>query len=337
VRKTALDEGSRRKDDIFDAYLEDPDWETAPRKKMPDNVETYLDLAATEEDHGENLVIRDVTMQAGKERSSLPLMRRFNDHSEKLLQAGKKKDATGRSTIPMVADDLYDQIEYEDLRAAAAPAPIPLEVQDANERDDADGARGILPGRNDDELLAMADIESRKIADWSADFTSVCLANPANPSYPPAADDMEAAATFSTFSFQRDAQMVAGRVVRDMHVASNAEDAVLPPLPNAILEQMRSCHNAATEFLRQYWSAILPAAPGALGAGTQAHSPQVRAARATKMARYLEGTEGKVNAIVTTAEIARVDPDRVRAAMAPTLGAVSVALRREKLRTGVKA
>jgi transcription initiation factor TFIIH subunit 1 len=122
-----------------------------------------------------------------------------------------------------------------------------------------------------------------------------------------------------------------------MHVASNAEDAVLPPLPNAILEQMRSCHNAATEFLRQYWSAILPAAPGALGAGTQAHSPQVRAARATKMARYLEGTEGKVNAIVTTAEIARVDPDRVRAAMAPTLGAVSVALRREKLRTGVKA
>jgi transcription initiation factor TFIIH subunit 1 len=26
VRKTALDEGARRKDDIFDVYLEDPDW-----------------------------------------------------------------------------------------------------------------------------------------------------------------------------------------------------------------------------------------------------------------------------------------------------------------------
>lgn len=53
------------------------------------------------------------------------------------------------------------------------------------------------------------------------------------------------------------------------------------------------------------------------------------------MAKYLEGTESKVNAIVTTAEVARVDPDRVRAAMAPTLGAVAVALRREKARSVV--
>lgn len=75
---------------------------------MPDRdgVERYLDLAATEEDHGEvrktelgnsqcrhlNLhlqasSIRDVTMQAGRERSALPLIRRFNDHSKKLLRA----------------------------------------------------------------------------------------------------------------------------------------------------------------------------------------------------------------------------------------------------------
>lgn len=94
---------------------------------------------------------------------------------------------------------------------------------------------------------------------------------------------------------------------------------------------MRSCHNAAAEFLRQYWAAILPPAPGTLAT---AQTPATRAARAAKMARYLEGTEGKVNAIVTAAEIVRVDPDRVRAAMAPTLGAVGVALRREKARVG---
>lgn len=96
-----------------------------------------------------------------------------------------------------------------------------------------------------------------------------------------------------------------------------------------LLDQMRSCHNAAAEFLRQYWAAILPPAAGTLATN---QPPAVRAARAAKMARYLEGTEGKVNAIVTTAEIVKVDPDRVRAAMAPTLGAVAVALKREKAR-----
>jgi transcription initiation factor TFIIH subunit 1 len=32
--------------------------------------------------------VRDVTMQAGRERSSLPLIRRFNEHSNKLLRRG---------------------------------------------------------------------------------------------------------------------------------------------------------------------------------------------------------------------------------------------------------
>ena len=60
-----------------------------------------MDLAATQEDHAEvrqchytsaTLLtkiqtgnIRDVTMQAGKQKTSLPLMRKFNEHSERLL------------------------------------------------------------------------------------------------------------------------------------------------------------------------------------------------------------------------------------------------------------
>lgn len=301
-----MDEGSRRKDDIFDSYLEDPDWEAAPRKKLPDHVESYLDLAATEVDHGEASTVRDVTMQAGKERNSLPLIRRFNSHSEKLLQSGRAP-AKG-SSLSTVTEDLYEQIDYEDLRAPAAAAPIPLEVQDSTVAKD-DSARGILPGRSDADLLAMASAEARAIGSWHADFGSVSLANPANPHDGGETDEAHAKA----FAYQRDAQFLATRVVRAMHQASNAEDAVHPPLPEQIMEQMRSCHNAASEFLRQYWSAIMPPLSGSLGAGTQAQTPAVRATRAAKMARYLEGTEGKINAIVTTAEIARVDPERVRA------------------------
>jgi len=34
------------------------------------------------------IIVRDHTMQAGRERSALPLIRRFNDHSNKLLRGG---------------------------------------------------------------------------------------------------------------------------------------------------------------------------------------------------------------------------------------------------------
>ena len=52
------------------------------------------------------------------------------------------------------------------------------------------------------------------------------------------------------------------------------------------------------------------------------------------MAEYLRTTEQKVNAVVSTAMMAGVDEGRVRAAMAPTVGAVRIALKREEKRLG---
>jgi hypothetical protein len=57
----------------------------------------------------------------------------------------------------------------------------------------------------------------------------------------------------------------------------------------------------------------LPTAAGALGAGTNATSAAVKAAKAEKMAGYLRSTDNKVNAVVHTATIAGFDPARVRA------------------------
>lgn len=95
---------------MFDKYLEDDDDDLEPRNMEVRDVYRLLDLAATEEDHGEVRIlcrvcatrrwgtehlysfaqtgnIRDWTMQAGKQRASLPLMRRFNEHSERLLDS----------------------------------------------------------------------------------------------------------------------------------------------------------------------------------------------------------------------------------------------------------
>lgn len=68
MRKSANDEVTKKKDDVFDKYLEEPDWseqivlatpdnahtcpDIAPRYAQDGNVESYLNLAATQEDHG---------------------------------------------------------------------------------------------------------------------------------------------------------------------------------------------------------------------------------------------------------------------------------------------
>ncbi len=71
-------------------------------RRPPETVQNlFLDLSATQEDHievNETNSLRkamaytaqtgneqDITMQAGKQRATLPLIRRFNQHSERLL------------------------------------------------------------------------------------------------------------------------------------------------------------------------------------------------------------------------------------------------------------
>lgn len=75
VRKTTNEEVNKKQDDIFDRYLEEPDWgewtslgsrttyrwgqvsdpvsDQAPRRGVEVPVGRFLDLAATEEDHGD--------------------------------------------------------------------------------------------------------------------------------------------------------------------------------------------------------------------------------------------------------------------------------------------
>ena len=91
----------------------------------------------------------------------------------------------------------------------------------------------------------------------------------------------------------------------------NAND--IAELPAELLDSMRTCHNAATEFLRQYWSAVLPTPVAALGAGTASTSESAKAAKAERMAGYLKGMEGKLEAVVHLGVSMGVDQGRVRA------------------------
>ena len=77
---------------------------------------------------------QDYTMRAGSQRSSLPLMRRFNEHSERLLDSALGKDPTrSRTTIDggnAGARDYYREIELEDLHTRQSANRVALNMQD---------------------------------------------------------------------------------------------------------------------------------------------------------------------------------------------------------------
>lgn len=94
------------------------------------------------------------------------------------------------------------------------------------------------------------------------------------------------------------------------------------------MAQVSTCHNAACEFLRQFWSAVLPAPINSLGSSANtATAAEQKAAKARKMAGYLRGTARKVDSVVASAvSYGMNDSERVREALKPTLDAVDKAL-----------
>lgn len=77
----------------------------------------------------------DLTMRAGSLRSSLPLMRRFNERSERLLQSALGDEPNKRRRMGIDAGDAgsrdyYHQIEIEDLQAQRIPSLVQLAVTD---------------------------------------------------------------------------------------------------------------------------------------------------------------------------------------------------------------
>ncbi|KAH9027336.1 hypothetical protein EDB85DRAFT_2074762 [Lactarius pseudohatsudake] len=174
------------KDDaIFDKYLEKPDDELEPRRPRDDEVDMLIDLEATREDHEETGNERDVTMQAGKRRGALPLIRKFIEHSERLLESAISTDGTGKRRRLDSGDasepdlhnpeqssgvllEMQDRQRYFESRAGAAasaeqvPRPaVDLRAAWQQMRRDLDGWQGHLAQLKTDHKAAEAALAIR--------------------------------------------------------------------------------------------------------------------------------------------------------------------------------
>lgn len=141
--RSAAAESSLKNDDIFDKYLREEDDQIEPQRHYNPH-DALLNLASTEEDHGETGNARDWTMRAGYDRRMLPLVRRFNEHSEsvltasvgditerELLRAKRKTGGVGEEyTDEPKGSEYYNDIVLEDLQEHRPRAARRLEMQE---------------------------------------------------------------------------------------------------------------------------------------------------------------------------------------------------------------
>ncbi|KAJ9119421.1 hypothetical protein QFC24_005654 [Naganishia onofrii] len=358
TRAQSTSSALQKVDPVFDRYLEAPDDDITPRHqdgkdgKGGRSVDLFLDLAATEEDHGETGNGRDVTMQPGRERATLPLIRRFNEHSNRLVRQEFHLVDGSEEVASMAVDPdhlgsaqkrLFSEIEIEDLQPAAGSRVVELDVTERQSFFDSKGVReedqevgtGGMFGqgaRSSAELKEVARTTLHKLHHYTPNLPSVIPAVP--PSHPGAERGNVAVREDASQDEYARAKKVAEEAIKGVTEALIGEEeraGQMEPIPEYIMAQVSTCHNAACEFLRQFWSAVLPAPINSLGSSSAnsntAAAAEQKAAKARKMAGYLRGTARKVDSVVASAaSYGMKDAERVREALKPTLDAVDKAL-----------
>ncbi|KAJ1950627.1 RNA polymerase II transcription factor B subunit 1 [Linderina macrospora] len=121
-------------DSIFDTCLRDEDNMLGdPERFSSQFIMRLLDLSRTEEDSVETGNVPDFTMRPGRFNESLSLIRRFNHHSELVLQSAigtKRKELSAPSASEAVDRELDKAIVLPDLEVPRPEKRVKLNIQD---------------------------------------------------------------------------------------------------------------------------------------------------------------------------------------------------------------
>ena len=310
-----------REDEVFDQYLEEEDDQLEPKRQYNAH-DAFLDLASTQEDHGETGNEKDWTMRAGAERKTLPLMRRFNDHSQSLLDSalGEQEDGDRRKKRRVVGGvgeeyegegDYDDRIVIDELEEDESHERILLNMREQRQvfqnRSNAragEGGDGMDLDELDAETLASM-IDELALHNWVTKLD--------NFAHQPSATDLAMKAMLTN--------------VRARNEGKDARSR--SDFPEHVQKQLVSYHSTTTEFLRQFWSAITPQPleDGSMPSNV-ASQPKERKGKALRMLTSLQRSTQRVEGIARAAEdsLPGSGAGRIQAALAPTESAVNKAL-----------
>ncbi|BGP40837.1 RNA polymerase II transcription factor B subunit 1 [Rhodotorula kratochvilovae] len=315
-------------DPIFDRYLGQEDDDIEPQHLPDHEIYRLLDLAATEEDQHEitNLP-RDFTMKPGGQRASLPLMRRFNEHSERLLNQalGSAADRDRGFLDPGNAGDrrYYSAIELSDLSTPSSADRIALTLAERSELASSSGAGGGKEGEGKEgegegleeahrrregvrrTVEGVRDEWEGRLAEFEVDAAAV-------------RDGMRDMTNSITQQVERTRKTAGGG-------ASSGAG-----LPRQHLTAVSSLSTTTFEYLRHFWTALLPPRSTLTPAETKE-----RALRAERFRGYLEKSAERVARAV---DDARREGDetgrRVESALGPVSEAAESALKAYQARRG---
>lgn len=279
-------------DDVFDKYLEEEDDGLEPRRQYNAH-DAFLDLGSTAEDHGETGNEKDWTMRAGVERKTLPLMRRFNDHSQSLLDSalGEQDEAMRRKRrvealeqLDEGSDDglVIDELQEEDQRKRRRLLDMREQRSLFDERG-GERAQQHQVASSTDEVVsdeAVQGMIDEAVGMWSTTLDGAIDGR--NKHFSAAMKSM-----LANVHDRREAR--AWRKGNDM--------------PEGVQKSLMSLHGATTEFLRQLWAAV---APQPLQDGsmptTAANAAPQRKSRAQRMLTSLRTSQERFRAIIQEAD-----------------------------------
>ncbi|WAR61746.1 hypothetical protein PtB15_12B436 [Puccinia triticina] len=231
-----------KEDEIFDKYLGDDDDGIEPKQINTREIFKLLDLAATQEDHAETGNSSDWTMRAGTQRSSLPLMRRFNEHSQRLLDStlGKIPDRRCGGVIDggdAGSRNYYGETDLEDLNAPTEPERVILDMREQERY-----FEGSASASQSSKRKRSAE-EDEQIVDQMADrLTKAWRLELGKFKIPKEQVNQSTRLMLDNISIRCEQQ-------RGFNENS---------MPKDFLDQMVSAYTTTNEFLRQFWTAILP-------------------------------------------------------------------------------
>ncbi|KAH9809350.1 hypothetical protein DFH28DRAFT_1098569 [Melampsora americana] len=311
---------SVKEDEIFDKYLGDDDDGIEPKNLNVKEVYKLLDLAATEEDHGETGNSNDWTMRAGTQRSSLPLMRRFNEHSQRLLNSSLGK-VPGRRTGGVIdggdagSRNYYDDTTLSDLNVDKETDRIILDIQ-GQERyfqghssiDESSNSMKKRKRTIEEEKENVEEILKRVSQDWKMKLGRF--------------DD-----------HQDEINDATNEMMENITTRYEQRNGFLEGgIPASLMSQVISTHSTTHEFLRHYWSSILPNPIQTTNTTTEIANkkvlnPEEKAMKAQRMIGFLERTNERVSHLIEEARSLSVDKKLIFQALESTIRAVEKAKR----------
>ncbi|OBZ83977.1 General transcription factor IIH subunit 1 [Choanephora cucurbitarum] len=224
-------------DDIFDRCLQEEDDENSkpPSMTRMDKIRFDIDLSRTEEDHMESGNAPDFTMKPGREVQSLPLIRRFNRHSSRVLEVPLSKIRQDEASAEKLIEE---EIVIKDLLDEPAPEKIVLDIQDTRRYFESQ-AGGLDEKRlSEHETKELLNGMKRKFEGWQPDMARQVI-------QPRVADRVCMELT-----------NVIKRKIR--HDDKSAQDVKLTP---QLQQKIQSFHSATNEILRHFWSSFEPYKP----------------------------------------------------------------------------